>query len=239
MRKVIIAVLTVAIIVLTVSCGMIDESLIGTWSSKTDRRILSYTFNDDGTFRYVLKDLSSNRTITDISGTWEINADGLLHMNAPITNYVSRFNDFPRFVLIHTEEPYVMCFCGADDPDYIDESFYKPYTVVAENSYSYTEKTESNQYGVMMTNDSTYLFEFDPANEKCVMTVTEDMDYENGTHCKSTKKYNCKAEDYSCISFIGYRLTEDMMFEEDELFNYTISGKMLLLANLNVLLTKE
>ena len=242
MRKAIIAVLAAMVIMLAVSCGMgmFDSSIVGTWTAKTDRRILRYSFYEDGTFRYLLKDSRTGAEITDISGTWEINEDGRLHMNAPISIYVSRYDeDLARYALIHTEEPKVMCFSSASDPDYIDESFYKPYTVEAENSYSYKDSEEFDQYGVHLTKETTRLFEFDPENGKCVMTVTEEMDYENGTYCKSTKKYNFTAVSQTIPSFIAYKLYNDKMFSEEEVLDYTISGETLLLGNMNILLTRQ
>ena len=242
MRKAIIAVIAAAVMLLAVSCGMgmFDTSIEGTWTTKTERRILRYYFNDYGTFKYTLEDLKTHEKITEVSGTWEITPEGLLHMNAPITTYSPRYPEpFARYALIYTEEPKVMCFSSASDPDYIDESFYKPYTVDAENTYTYKDSKESFQYGVFMTSKSTNTFEFDPENGKCVMTVTEEMDYENGTYCKSTKKYNFTAESLTIPSFIAYKLYDDMMFSEEEILNYTISGKTLLLGNMNVLLYKE
>ncbi|MBQ4281437.1 MAG: hypothetical protein II753_05005 [Spirochaetales bacterium] len=242
MRKAIIAVLAAAVMLLAVSCGMgmFDSSIVGTWTAQTDRRSMRYSFYEDGTFRYLLKDSRTGAEITDISGTWEINGEGRLHMNAPISIYVPRYDeDLARYALIYTGEPKVMCFSGASDPDYIDLSFCKPYTVEAENSYSYKDSTESDQYGVHMTNETTRLFEFDPENGKCVMTVTEEMDYENGTYCKSIKKYNFIAESLDIESFIAYKLYNDMMFSEEEILDYTISGETLLLGNMNILLTRQ
>ena len=57
--------------------------------------------------------------------------------------------------------------------------------------------------------------------------------------CKSIKKYNFIAESLDIESFIAYKLYNDMMFSEEEILDYTISGETLLLGNMNVLLYKE
>ena len=242
MRKAIIAVLAAAVMLLAVSCGMdmFNSSIVGTWTAQTDRRSMRYSFYEDGTFRYLLKDSRTGAEITDISGTWEINGEGRLHMNAPISIYVPRYDEaLARFVLIDMGEPKTMCFSGASNPESIDESFFKPCTVVAENSYSYKDSEEFDQYGIHLTKETTRLFEFDPENGKCVMTVTEEMDYENGTYCKSIKKYNFIAESLDIESFIAYKLYNDMMFSEEEVLDFTISGKTLLLGSMNILLTRQ
>ena len=243
MRKAIFAALAAAVILLAVSCGQIlpNDSLEGTWTSRNDIRTMSYTFRADGTFRYLLKDSKTGAEVTAIEGTWEITPEGLLHMNAPIEKYVSRYTEeFARFVIIYDESPTKYIYFGsADDPDYIDESFYSVCTIEAENTYSFQQSTEGTHYGVPVTTDSTKRFEFDPENGKCIVTISDEMVYENGTYLKSTKQYNYTAQSYDVPSYIAYKLYNEIMFSEEELMNYTLLNNSLLLGSLNVLLTRE
>ena len=246
MKRIVLALAAVLALVLVSSCAMPEEntSLEGTWVGESALRTLTYTFNGDGTFNYVLRDRKTGDKVTEINGTWEYGHEGYLNMYAPITIYESRYTeDNPRFVFIKADDPdnKLIYFggSGSGDPYDTDVSLYREYETDGEGTYTYADSMEYDDHGVITATVSARRFKFEDGN-KCTLTTEDRTEFENGTYTKSTKGYTYYAEDpYDDFGFICYRIYNEKMEYEAEELTYTIIGKSLALGRMSQIFTKQ
>ena len=247
MKRILLALAAVSALILISSCAMFDDnaSLEGTWVGETSLRVLTYTFNGDGTFNYTLRDRKTGDKVTEINGTWEYGHEGYINMHAPITIYESRYTDeYPRFVFIKTgDDPDDrLLYFGASfsgDPYDIDVSLFLEYETDGEGTYTYADSMAYDDHGVITTTDSERRFRFEAGN-KCTLTTSDITEFENGSYNKSVKGYSYYAEDpYLEGDFICYRIYNDIMEYEDEEITYTITGKSLSLGRMSQVFTKQ
>ena len=247
MKKIILALAAVLLLVIVASCAMpeINESLIGTWVGENQLRNLSYTFNSDGTFNYILKDKRTGKEVTHINGTWKYGHEGYLIMSAPITIYESRYTkDYPGYVFIKTgdDENRLIYFgrsMSGDPYELSDPSLYREYETDGKGTYTYADSLEYDDHGIKTMTKSARRFVFQEGNT-CTYSTEDTTEFENGSYTKSTKSYTFHADNsYKKDDYICYKIYDDMMISEDEELTYTITGKTLTLGRMSQVFTKK